>query len=56
MDGQTKISVYKLSLSLILGDGDDETVIGETEDKLVKSTPSKGDRSHLIVWQVSCPK
>ncbi|MGH0120977.1 UNVERIFIED_CONTAM: hypothetical protein FKN15_070169 [Acipenser sinensis] len=37
-----------------IGDGeDDETEEGSSEDPQVKSTLSKAERSHIIVWQVS---
>ncbi|XP_053399038.1 C-Jun-amino-terminal kinase-interacting protein 4-like isoform X18 [Mercenaria mercenaria] len=40
----------------ILGDGDDDILLGDAEEKEEKSSLSKGDRSHLIVWEVSSPE
>ncbi|KAL4230890.1 MAP-kinase scaffold [Mactra antiquata] len=41
-----------------IGDGDDDVVLGtETpEEKEEKTSLSKGERSHLIVWEVSSPE
>ncbi|KAH3833821.1 hypothetical protein DPMN_107137 [Dreissena polymorpha] len=40
-----------------IGDGDDDIVMEETgEDREEKTSLSKGERSHLIVWEVSSPE
>ncbi|XP_053399026.1 C-Jun-amino-terminal kinase-interacting protein 4-like isoform X6 [Mercenaria mercenaria] len=39
-----------------IGDGDDDILLGDAEEKEEKSSLSKGDRSHLIVWEVSSPE
>jgi len=39
------------------GDGDDDSLLVEsTEEKEEKASLSKGERSHLIVWEVSSPE
>ena len=40
-----------------LGDGDEDIVqeVPEEEDEEKKPSLSKGERSHLIVWEVSLP-
>lgn len=38
------------------GDGDDDTLLVDTEEKEEKASLSKGERSHLIVWEVSSPE
>jgi hypothetical protein len=43
-------------LLYILGDGDDDILLGDAEEKEEKSSLSKGERSHLIVWEVSSPE
>ena len=40
-----------------IGDGDDDSLLVElTEEKGEKASLSKGERSHLIVWEVSSPE
>ena len=39
-----------------LGDGDEEPVPDVEEDEEKKPSLSKGERSHLIVWEVSMPQ
>lgn len=39
-----------LTLYLSLGDGEDEEILQEDEKKL---SLSKGEKSHLIVWEVT---
>jgi len=48
-------------LSGVPGDGDDDAVLAEAagsipEEKDEKTSLSKGERSHLIVWEVSQPE
>ncbi|XP_052794701.1 C-Jun-amino-terminal kinase-interacting protein 4-like isoform X14 [Mya arenaria] len=42
----------------ILGDGDDDAILGGDtgEEKEEKTSLSKGERSHLIVWEVGSPE
>lgn len=43
-------------LYLLAGDGDDDVLLGDAEEKEEKASLSKGERSHLIVWEVSSPE
>lgn len=43
-------------IMLFTGDGDDDTLLADSEEKEEKASLSKGERSHLIVWEVSSPE
>lgn len=45
-----------LIIMLFTGDGDDDTLLADSEEKEEKASLSKGERSHLIVWEVSSPE
>ena len=50
------ISVMHIHDYVSPGDGDEETVQEVDEDEEKKPSLSKGERSHLIVWEVSMPQ